>query len=339
MFTPLLLSSCILAEDDTSETVCQSIINTVKEKGKLLDNWIAVHEAKVGTDHDIPTSTQMRLSKLGKGGVVMSDNCNQARKVTKLLVDHITIVAEEKAVADGEDPNEEGNNVLVLIGNYHNHLRNTWMGALNKCLSQYLNQMLQCDLDDINFRYRVSTCFDAVLRAVDKEFSLPANYPKGHGVEFQHWLKDKHPGALLVPVENTAGSRQDMTTQGAAAVYWNRRYYVPFLIESGKSKMNENILQENLFTVFASTEMIALTRVFAIVHFSIVMPMRWLAGNTHHLGAQNWSVRSMGKAIDALHDALVELETDGSLFLNEIFMKGIFDSIINDVPELAEYCE
>ena len=60
--------------------------------------------------------------------------------------------------------------------------------------------------------------FDSVLRAVDKEFSLPANYPKGHGDLFLHWLKLNHPGALLVPVQRTAGSRE-----GAAAVFWNRR--------------------------------------------------------------------------------------------------------------------
>jgi len=54
--------------------------------------------------------------------------------------------------------------------------------------------------------------FDAVLRAVDKEFSLPANYPKGHGAMFCHWLKSNHPGALLVPVERTAGSHQDLAS-------------------------------------------------------------------------------------------------------------------------------
>jgi hypothetical protein len=66
--------------------------------------------------------------------------------------------------------------------------------------------------------------FDAVLCAVDKEFSLPANYPKGHGDMFLHWLRMNHPGALLVPVQRTAGSRQDLAAEGAAAVFWNRRY-------------------------------------------------------------------------------------------------------------------
>ena len=90
-------------------------------------------------------------------------------------------------------------------------------------MPSYLNEILASNLEAIDFRYRVSTMFEAVLRAIDKEFSLPANYPKGHGDMFLHWLKQNHSGALLVPVERTAGSRQDLAAEGAAAVYWNRR--------------------------------------------------------------------------------------------------------------------
>ena len=65
--------------------------------------------------------------------------------------------------------------------------------------------------------------FDAILRAVDKAFSLLANYPKGHGAMFLHWLKLNNSGALLVLVERSSGSKQDLAAEGAAAVYWNRR--------------------------------------------------------------------------------------------------------------------
>ena len=53
-------------------------------------------------------------------------------------------------------------------------------------------------------------------------------------------------------------------------------------------------------------EMIALCRVMAILHFKICMPMRWLAGNTHSVDAvgYNWSSRSLGKIIDAIHDVM-----------------------------------
>ena len=59
----------------------------------------------------------------------------------------------------------------------------------------------------------------------------------------------------------------------------------------------DNILQDNLFYILTSEEIITLTRVFAILYFTVCMPIRWLAGNTHNVGYQgyNWSVLSMGR--------------------------------------------
>lgn len=115
------------------------------------------------------------------------------------------------------------------------------------------------------------------------------------------------------------------------------RYYVQFLDECLRAH-KDNILQENLFIVLTSMEMIALCRVMAILHFKICMPMRWLAGNTHSIGQTgfNWSARSMGKAIDALHDAMTEIEQDGSKFLDEDFMNDIFSKIYEN--EDGEQC-
>ena len=62
------------------------------------------------------------------------------------------------------------------------------------------------------------------------------------------------------------------------------------------------------------------------------MPMRFLSGNTHHIGAvgYNWSPRSMGKSLDALHDAMVDIEQDREKFLNEDFIGVIFNGIVED---------
>ena len=78
-------------------------------------------------------------------------------------------------------------------------------------------------------------------------------------------------------------------------------------------------------------EMIALCRVMAILHFNICMPMRWLAGNTHTIGqaGYDWSARSMGKAIDALEDAMVKIEEDGSKFLVLDLMYGMLSTVIS----------
>ena len=197
----------------------------------------------------------------------------------------MTEVAKDKAIADGED----GSNVIVQTIDCHNHLRNVCIGAITKRMSSYLNKILACNLDAINFRYRVSNMIDAVLRAVDKEFSLPDNYRKGHDDEFKNWLNLNHPGAFLVPIARTSGSRQDLDVEGATAVYWNCKYYVEFMDEQLKAA-RDNILQENIFIVLTSVEMIDLCRLFAIFHFTVCMPMRFLVGKTHHIGAvgYNW---------------------------------------------------
>jgi hypothetical protein len=112
---------------------------------------------------------------------------------------------------------------------------------------------------------------------------------------------------------------------------WNRIYYVEFLDECLRSG-NDNILQENLFVVLTSIEMVALCQIMAIIRFKICMPLRWLAGNTQFIGQQgyNWSTRSMGKVIDAFYEAMDNIESDGSLILNEQFMNFIFDEIYED---------
>ena len=63
-----------------------------------------------------------------------------------------------------------------------------------KVLSNFMRDQLQDELDCIDQRLRVSPNIEMVLRAVDKEFSLCANYPKGHGEIFGKWMSKNHPG-------------------------------------------------------------------------------------------------------------------------------------------------
>ena len=193
----------------------------------LLYLWKTIHEAEFGTDaaHEITDSSKFDISKIGKGGAITTDTCNPARLLRSKLETHVTEVTKYNAIADGED----GSDVLMNTIDFQNHLRNVWIGAITKRMSNYLNEILSCNLDAIDFRYYVSTMMDAVLQVVEKEFSLPENYPTGHGNEFKHWLKLNHTGYFLVPVARTSGSRQDLAVEGAAAVYWNHKYYVEFL--------------------------------------------------------------------------------------------------------------
>ena len=231
-------------------------------------------------NHDIPPSCAMNIGKLGSGGAVTSDTCNSARKTRRLLVDCI-----EEAARDLSPDNE--NNHIIEVDCY-NHLRNVWLGGMIKALSTYLNDELSDELECIDSRLRVSPNIEMVLRAVDKEFSLCANYPKGHGELFCKWMDQYHPGTLLLHVERASGSRQDLCVEGAGAIYWNRKYWIEFLDKQLRTP-GGNILQENLFIILSSSEMTALARVCSIVHLSICLPIRWLANNSHKLAEYNWS--------------------------------------------------
>ena len=66
----------------------------------------------------------------------------------------------------------------------------------------------------------------------------------------------------------------DVICSGADAVYNNRPLNVEFLDKRLRIKDNANILQENLFVVLTSLEMIAVSRFFSILHVAVVIPIR-----------------------------------------------------------------
>ena len=122
-------------------------------------------------------------------------------------------------------------------------------------------------MDEIDPKLRVSASISAVVRAIDKMFSLSANYLNGDGAKFAQWMKEKHPGALLLHVERAAGSRQDLCTEGSLPIYMNYEYYLEYLDETLHNVSKDKpagILRKNLFVVLSSEEMIALTRLLSI---------------------------------------------------------------------------
>ena len=67
---------------------------------------------------------------------------------------------------------------VVLHQDCHNHLKNVWVGGLEKELSSYLTNILRSSLYEIDATLCVKTLFSALACAYDKGFSLSANYPK-----------------------------------------------------------------------------------------------------------------------------------------------------------------
>ena len=119
MYRPLSLSTCIYPEDDMSENLCRTIIDTVKEKALLLDKCKKFHKDQFGPDtHNITNSLEFCLSNMRHGGSMSTDTCNSARKISSLLVEGVTKICKEKSLENGEDPD----NVLIMRTDFHNHL-------------------------------------------------------------------------------------------------------------------------------------------------------------------------------------------------------------------------
>jgi len=123
----------------------------------------------------------------------------------------------------------------------------------------------------------------SLCQGIDKEFSIYVNHHKGHGAIFQAWMKDNHHGNLLLHVERAcSGGRQDIASMAVLATHWNCNCYVKFL---DKMKMysdkGENILVNNLHTMLTYLEMVAMVRMWSIIHLSIAMLIRYLAAKSH----------------------------------------------------------
>ncbi len=64
-------------------------------------------------------------------------------------------------------------------------------------LTKWLNKILQSSADEIDSTLCVTLSTCTIIRAIDKELSLSANYPKGHGELFLEWMQENSSGALL----------------------------------------------------------------------------------------------------------------------------------------------
>jgi hypothetical protein len=182
----------------------------------------------------------------------------------------------------------------------------------------------------------VSCKISNLLRQVDKGYSFTANYFKGNGNKYADWKECFHPGKrYLPPIRVLGGNQQDAAFEGALPVNDGRADMLIFTNECLLA--SNNLLQPLLFIVLGSMEMIAQLRVASILHLGVVLPMRWLAGNTHKMAEYGWGECSMGRAITLLHDAFKEIQSDGLLLLDQDFIMNIFFPLYQEIPPLKQY--
>ena len=186
--------------------------------------------------------------------------------------------------------------------------------------------------------WTVNTGVVSLLRACEKMFAKNAMYAKGDTVVFESWMKTYHRNTYLFPLARACGgSRQDLGVEGTSAVLWNIKYYVPYLHWRLTCGAGDNILRQNLFILLRSVEVIALLRVLSILYYAICLPVRWLSGNTAMIGDEGFAALDMGKVLDLMEDAFIQISRDGKLLLDEDFMMNIFASISEKVPSFADY--
>ena len=286
-----------------------------------LTRWREVTEREFPDRPDllalIPIADSIDIAKLGNDGAITTDTCNSARKLRRLLVEYV----------DG----------TVHQMDCMHHLRNVVVNGAAKDVSSFLNTYLEDNLDEISSFLRVSPDLAHVIHAFHKEFSLTANYPKGHGKLFREWVMKNYPQEYLMHAERSNGGRQDTICMGAGPIYKNRPINVHFLDDRLRVKDNDNILQQNLFIILSSLEMIATSRFFAILHVAVCIPFRWLAGKTHELAHRQWGARSMGRVFDIMHTAFNDILDDLDLIHNKQFMMGMFEELAEELPEFKDY--
>ena len=121
------------------------------------------------------------------------------------------------------------------------------------------------------------------------------------------------------------------------AIFKNRVPNIEFLDDQLRICGNNHILQQNLFIIISSLEMIATSRLFAILNVAICMPVRWLAGNTQNLAHHNWGAQSIGRVFDILHTALNNILYEITLIHEKSTMMFIFQDIVEKLPEFKAF--
>ena len=100
------------------------------------------------------------------------------------------------------------------------------------------------------------------------------NYPKGQGEHFAAWLRVNKPGTALYHVVGAQGSRHNLCLEAAPAIYMNRYVcfdYASYLLRLPKKQ--DNILLRCLFVLMTSKEIIAQSRLYAILYISFCVPI------------------------------------------------------------------
>ena len=258
-----------------------------------------------------PNPERLRIGRLAGGGALIGDTCSTQQKVQRLLEemiakDAIEIIGAEAWVAMGEKEQAHATRVHQL--ECWQHMRNIFLNAMSSAQAAHVEAELKPWLDTFSAWERMSTKFDALLRAAYREFHHGNRYYKSKGREFWVWLRETYPKVFAIHFERAEGGRQDLDYDSAVPLYIMRPYMIEFLHTLVHGADHSNILEDFLYIALRSDEYIAMTRANAIIDIVVSRPLRWLAGNSFNL--DNWSPLDMRIALQAVHAVFTEAAND-----------------------------
>ena len=85
--------------------------------------------------------------------------------------------------------------------------------------------------------------------------------------------------------------------------------------------------------------MIALVPFLSILHLSICMTFRYLAGKSHEFKQYGWEAADMGRVLDTFYEKLQRVRDNPRLILDKLFMMDIFQEYREELPPFNEYWE
>ena len=107
------------------------------------------------------------------------------------------------------------------------------------------------------------------------------------------------------------------------------------------SHKKSNTLEENSLIALSSLTIVTCLREFIIMHYSIVVSVRWLAGNSNALGQCGWSIRSMGHVNDIIYNKMNVPLKEPHKIMEESFIMTLFDSLQEELltfKDFVVYC-
>eukprot|EP00965_Chrysotila_dentata_P255171 6212125-Pleurochrysis_carterae.AAC.6 len=291
----------VIAGCSTAEHVVNAVETKLSSRGwRLLARWLDkfndVEASAAGADEwSGPQPSALALHRLA-GSLVMSDTCNAACATKRRLAAVVEAAAQNatgEATWGAMGEAERAAAVRVYTGDCAQHVRNIILGAMSAAGAAHLKNELEESLAEfMAFERIISTDVSALFRAIYKKLHDEGTYAKGKGRrEFIPWLQQHHGATPYIPLERADSGRQDLDFDGDVPIYFNRKVYVELLKSLIFQLDHSNILEDFIWTVLRSTEMVAFVRVCTLVDVLISRPMRWLAVKATQL--DDWS----GKAL------------------------------------------